>query len=69
MGNENFDKNRQLEGLRLFRAFRRIGNAEQRALVINLAERLVHETPAVPTNSTSASTEGKTEGVPGDILD
>lgn len=67
MDDEYSDKARQLEGLRLMRAFRRIKDADHRAQVIDLAERLMQETADAAVSDISAPFSRLPEGTPGDV--
>jgi hypothetical protein len=64
MDDDRSDEVRQLQCLRLVRAFLRIEDAGQRELVIDLAERLVCGAPF----AAAAGTPTQTDGTPGDVL-
>jgi len=65
MDDEHSAERRQLEGLRLIRTFLRIEDADQRALIIDFAERLMHE----PVSSIPERSDGLLGGSPDGIQD
>ncbi len=66
MDDDRSSKARQLQGLRLMRAFLRIEDASQRGMVVEVAERLARESDRKAVTPTQI--EALPAGAPGDPL-